>query len=259
MAENPLCIKSYYDKKTKSVGDFQKLLKEQEWWSNCGLESDRARLLLPDSGLLVAFMKWTESETEVLAQIKESLEYREKTNVYELEAAKLSSFRQPLFIIDGKTKSGNRILWVQVRYNDPKTLDDGKRCLDYLFEAITRAEPNKPVQIVIIFKGAGMSNVSIDFIKHLIYIGTAIFPHFIFKITALDMPWIFKATWSIIKAFLSEKQKQMVNFTSLSEFEKEVAKDNWLKVIGGSLADMQLDGAAPMPAELADLRNSLKF
>jgi hypothetical protein len=72
------------------------------------LESDRARLLLPDSGLLVAFMKWTESETEVLAQIKESLEYREKTNVYELEAAKLSSFRQPLFIIDGKTKSGNR-------------------------------------------------------------------------------------------------------------------------------------------------------
>jgi hypothetical protein len=53
-------------------------------------------------------MKWTESETEVLAQIKESLEYREKTNVYELEAAKLSSFRQPLFIIDGKTKSGNR-------------------------------------------------------------------------------------------------------------------------------------------------------
>jgi len=91
------------------------------------------------------------------------------------------------------------------------------------------------------------------------------------------MPWIFKATWSIIKAFLSEKQKQwvlpeisvsknlshfifrMVNFTSLSEFEKEVTKDNWLKVIGGSLPDMQLDGAAPMPAELGDLCNSLKF
>lgn len=51
----------------------------------------------------------------------------------------------------------------------------------------------------------------------------------------------------------------MVNFTSLSEFEKEVAKDNWLKVIGGSLTDMQLDGAAPMPVELGDLRNSLKF
>ena len=58
---------------------------------------------------------------------------------------------------------------------------------------------------------------------------------------------------------LSHHMYRMVNFTSLSEFEKEVAKDNWLKVIGGSLADMQLDGAAPMPAELADLRNSLKF
>jgi len=83
-------------------------LKEQEWWSGCGLESDRARLLLPDSGLLVAFMKWTESETEVLAQIKESLEYREKNKLYELEAAKLVSFKEPLFTIDGKTKSGNR-------------------------------------------------------------------------------------------------------------------------------------------------------
>ena len=51
----------------------------------------------------------------------------------------------------------------------------------------------------------------------------------------------------------------MVNFTSLSDFEKEVTKDNWLKVIGGSLAEMQLDGAAPMPVELGDLRNSLKF
>ena len=56
----------------------------------------------------MAFMKWTESETEVLAQIKESLEYREKTKLYELEAAKLNSFKQPLFIINGNTKSGNR-------------------------------------------------------------------------------------------------------------------------------------------------------
>ena len=31
-----------------------------------------------------------------------------------------------------------RIMWVQVQYNDPKQLEEGKRCLDYLFEAITR-------------------------------------------------------------------------------------------------------------------------
>ena len=51
----------------------------------------------------------------------------------------------------------------------------------------------------------------------------------------------------------------MVNFTSLSDFEKEVSKDNWIKVVGGSLPEITFDGSAPIPEELGDLRNSLKF
>ena len=36
MAENPLCVKSFYDKKTKSVGEFQVLQKLNALPDNSG-------------------------------------------------------------------------------------------------------------------------------------------------------------------------------------------------------------------------------
>jgi len=66
------------------------------------------------------------------------------------------------------------------------------------------------------------------------------------------MPWLFKATWAIIKAFLNEEQKAMISFVSKSELESWIGKSEWIDEMGGPLKYTASKGKLSLPADFPD-------
>jgi hypothetical protein len=101
-----------------------------------------------DSKLLMAYMKWKANEKLVMELIKVSMEYRETEKMLSLKATDLETFKTPLLQLHGRTKQGNRIFWMSVKYNEKKIYEDSKKATCYIFESIVRTETNKPVIFV---------------------------------------------------------------------------------------------------------------
>ena len=52
-----------------------------------------------------------------------------------------------------------------------------------------------------------MAQNSIDYLKHFMFLCAEAYPNLIKQLVILDLPWVLKSVWAIVKLWLDEKQK----------------------------------------------------
>ena len=193
-----------------TIEEFQDKLRNQPWWNTQGLEADKIRMMAKDSIWLRNFMSWSNKEDEILGKVERTLKWRQKVDIYSWSAGGAwaqKAFENPFLQLHGRDADGQRVLWKVVKFSNTKHLEEGKQAISYYFELLHRAEPDAKLTIVFNLQGSGLAQSSLDYLKHFMFLCTEAYPNLIKQLVILDLPWVLKSIWAIVKLWLDEKQK----------------------------------------------------
>ena len=109
--------------------------------------------------------------------------------------------------MNGRDKENRRVFWKTPKYTDSKMMEGGKKAMAYYLELLSRAEPDEPITIVMNLQGSGLSHSNMDYLKFFIFLLSDAYPNGIRQLLILDLPWVLKSIWNIVKLWLDEKQK----------------------------------------------------
>lgn len=111
----------------------------------------------------------------------------------------------------GHSKDNCRILWFRVKHSK-KGNPEAKRFISFWLEKLQWEDFDNPVVVMQDFTGAGVSNMDLDVIKHLIGCLELYFPALCDMLYIFEMPWILNAIWKVIEKLLSEQSKAHLRF-----------------------------------------------
>ena len=167
-------------------------------------------MMAKDSIWLRNFMSWSNKEDEILGKVERTLKWRQKVDIYSWSAGGAwaqKAFENPFLQLHGRDADGQRVLWKVVKFSNTKHLEEGKQAISYYFELLHRAEPDAKLTIVFNLQGSGLAQSSLDYLKHFMFLCTEAYPNLIKQLVILDLPWVLKSIWAIVKLWLDEKQK----------------------------------------------------
>ena len=72
---------------------------------------------------------------------------------------------------------------------------------------LQRAEPNRQVTIIYNLQGAGLAQSGLEFSRQFVFFTTQAYPNLLKRLLIIDLPWVLKSVWAIVKMWLTEHQK----------------------------------------------------
>lgn len=81
------------------------------------------------------------------------------------------------------------------------------------------------VCVVVDFNETGLQNAEFDFIKHAVQITSHYLPFFLRKIIVVDLPWILKFGYHVIKSWIPEAGRNLLIFTNRKNLTDYIAKE----------------------------------
>ena len=106
-------------------------------------------------------------------------------------------------------------------------MEGGKKAMAYYLELLSRAEPDEPITIVMNLQGSGLSHSNMDYLKFFIFLLSDAYPNGIRQLLVLDLPWVLKSIWNIVKLWLDEKQKSWVQTLVIKNVKSSVSYFTW--------------------------------
>ena len=88
--------------------------------------------------------------------------------------------------------------------------------------------------LIIDCKNTGVSQLDFELSKYFIQTMVKHFPCSLEKIIIVDMPWVLRAFWNLIKSWLSNEKINMIVFTSRSNLDKYIDKDKLPDFLDGT-------------------------
>lgn len=78
-----------------------------------------------------------------------------------------------------------------------------------------------------------MQNANFDILRFCLEVLRDYFPMSLKYILVVDIPWILKAFWTMVKTWLPRNSKNMIKFTSRAEITNYIAAENLPDFLGG--------------------------
>jgi len=130
---------------------------------------------------------------------------------------------------------GNRLMVSDVKKhikNDAE-LPDLQKLFIYYLELVDREDNDGQVTYVFDCAGAGYQNLDLEFVVFANRVLGAMYPLIVNNILVLDLPWLFKATWKIVKAWLPAKGIEKIHFVDRKSMDQFISKDQQFVAWGG--------------------------
>ena len=96
-------------------------LESKTFLIDSGTYYDNQRLLVSDSEFCSNFLKFCETEDEAFLMIEKALKYRKITDILGKRADQIRALQTPVLRIQGKSLTGNDVLWFTVAFMVPSS------------------------------------------------------------------------------------------------------------------------------------------
>ena len=79
-------------------------------------------------------MSWVHTEDKLMESVRKTLEWRHQNQIYNWQAKDLLALEMPFIQISGRDSDGDRVLWINLKYNNSKINDSAILAVAYHFE-----------------------------------------------------------------------------------------------------------------------------
>ena len=139
----------------------------------------------------------------------------------------------------GETKLGVPIVVIKASnvQLDSLTLEEIIRFNIYFIEKVLAAHPFEVYSVIFDYEGLSMKNVNWSWLKELLHVWNDFYPECSNVEYFINMPFVFKAVWSFVKPFLTQRAKSAIQLLG-SDYKTvlvgAIEPDELQKCYGGS-------------------------
>lgn len=135
-----------------------------------------------------------------------------------------------------RDKNGRKLLIVSMKkhFKGAESALDCERAFVYFLERLEREENGGPITVVYDGTDMGFANLDLGLYQFVVSMLVNIYPAFADYALMLEMPWIFNATWKVLKVVIPAHILERTKFVSKSELGEYIDEKNKLKSWGGN-------------------------
>ncbi|XP_018014763.1 motile sperm domain-containing protein 2-like [Hyalella azteca] len=184
------------------------------------------------------FLLQNGSEDLAVKTAIEALRWRKKFRVNDLRSRDVDRrlLSEGGMFAHNRDREGCKLLIFSVRKYEKQMFEfiEVKRLLSYWLDRIEREEYGKKVTVVFDLSDAGLENVDLQFVRHLIKLFKFYHPWMLSKVILYDMPWIIQAVWKLIYSWLPSSSAEKIRFADKKTIDQFIDKDQQLLRWGGT-------------------------
>ncbi|XP_075250559.1 uncharacterized protein LOC142342840 isoform X2 [Convolutriloba macropyga] len=215
---------------------FRKSIRED---AECFIPGEASKFLQRND-LLMRFYKHKKCDVSGASKMLERfLKWRKSFGMDSLSEESVTStfYNSGAMYLKGLSREGNQILWIHIRkFIKNRDLEDGKRLYILLFEKILwdSVITNSQVCLVMDLVNAGTANLDLTFLRFAVNMLQNFYPDLPEVIIPFQMPFYFRATWAVIKTWLSPEELSIIKFCGPKEIERFMSLDDVPLHMGGN-------------------------
>ncbi|XP_053399459.1 motile sperm domain-containing protein 2-like isoform X2 [Mercenaria mercenaria] len=191
-----------------------------------------------DDAYVASFIRYYETLQDASNHLHESLKFRLEFGVNDVTE---DNFPQEMWetgamYYHNHDKDGHPILYIQVKQHvrDAQLLPTIKKWFAFHLEKQYRKDPDSTVVILFDLDGAGLSQIDMEFVKHIINSFKLYYPKLLEYMLVYEMPWLFSAAWKLIKQMLNAESVKKIKFVTKANVQEYINKDQLLGHMGGT-------------------------
>ncbi|XP_055622964.1 motile sperm domain-containing protein 2-like [Toxorhynchites rutilus septentrionalis] len=217
----------------------QKMEKDADKIPPGGFHKNDLNKIFMNDVWLVKFLENNDLDLkESLKQLWDTCVWRKTTKVNDIseDNVRMEYIHDGIMFPRGKDLDGKTIFIFRSRLytRGSRDLDDMKRMFLYWLERMIREANDDYITILFELTDAGLSNVDMNYIQHIITILKNYYPLSLNYILVYDLPWILNATFHIIKKLLPAKAVDRLKNISNKTIREYIDEDNMLLLWGGT-------------------------
>jgi hypothetical protein len=137
--------------------------------------------------------------------------------------------------LHNRDKDGKQLLVSDVKKHikAETKLHDLKKLFLYFLERVDREDSDGMVTYVLDCGGSSYKNLDLEFVMFLNKALGAYYPYIVNYILVLDMPWLYGATWNIVKGWLSSAAADKIKFVNKKTIDEFIPQDQQFVTWGG--------------------------
>lgn len=179
------------------------------------------------------------NEIDAAAKLHEALKWRKSTNIRHI---KDNYFPEEYYKLGGlfmyeKDKQGLPMLIMRVRMfkRAPEMVEDVKRFLDHKIFEIDELTRGGGWMLLMDFTDCGYSHYeSVDILHYFVTTLHYYFPAGMDYVLCLDLPWVLRTFWNVVKYWIPEKRRDMVKFATRENLMDYCDETSLPKTLGGN-------------------------
>lgn len=173
-----------------------------------------------------------------IKMLSNALKWRKKSKVYDLCE---SYFPQEVHLCGAafvyeKDLFGNNTIYMRacMLRNCPELRQFMKDFMAYLFVQADDPKDGDKFAIIIDLTKTSWINYDLEILQHLTALLREYFPVNLDYILAVNLPWVFSTSWSVIKHIIPNERRNLIKFINSDQIFNYVAKENCPNFLGGT-------------------------
>ena len=166
-----------------------------------------------------------------------ALKWRKREGVWDIKSSNLepSLKTKGSLYLHNRDVDGKQLLVSDVKkhFKADTSMDDLKKMFIYFFERVDREDHDGMITYVMDCAGSGYKNLDLEIVMFLNKVLSSYYPYIVNYILVLDMPWLFGATWNIIKGWLPSAAANKIKFVNKKTIDEFIPQDQKFVAWGG--------------------------
>ena len=174
---------------------------------------------------------------ESCQMMMDALKWKKSEGIHDLVGSYFpeEQFKLSSMFVYAPDREGNITIYFRVKYviKHPELVPMLKKFGNYILQIVDEETNGSGISVLADFADTGIQNAEVDLLLDAINIMRSYFPFGINHIILVDLPWVLRAVWGMVKGWVPHNRRKLVEFVSRQDLHKVVDRTNLPDFLGG--------------------------